>query len=103
MPCRPELAKFIMRDRDDNRVIGVLFRASSEIDAIFAFGVLRHHPGIADIDVDAEILQLAHEVDDAGVAQVRAVLLEGKPSTSTRAPTTWMRFLTIALMTWLAT
>ena len=65
---RSKFPIFIVRDRDNNGVIGFLFRSGDEIDVIFPLCVFRHNPGIAHIHVDAEIFQFADEVDNAGVA-----------------------------------
>jgi hypothetical protein len=35
-------------------------------------------PGVADVDLDAVLAQPVNDVEDAGVAQVGAVLFEGQ-------------------------
>ena len=44
--------------------------------SVLRFGALG--PGIVDVGLGAEALQLAHQVDYAGVAQVGTVFLEGE-------------------------
>lgn len=48
------------------------------LDAVFPVGLVRVDPGVVDVNGDVVVLQLADHVDHPGVAQVRAVFLEGQ-------------------------
>ena len=48
-------------------------------------GFLRIDPRIVHIHVHVVVAQFLHDVDDAGIAQIRAVFLKVRPITSTRA------------------
>ncbi len=66
----------IVRDGKDDRVVAVLLERVDQRDAVFVAYLVRVHPRIVYVDVGVVALQFLHEIDDAGVANVRAIFLE---------------------------
>ena len=61
---------------DDGAVVTGL--GLDEVEAVFLMGFLWVGPRVVDVDPGAVVAQFLDEVDDAGVAQVGAVFLEGE-------------------------
>ena len=68
-----------MRDRDDDDVVCAFLRVAHELDAVLFPDLAGVDPGVVNIDARAVGTQFAHNVDDLGIAHVRAVLLERHP------------------------
>ena len=75
---RPALVQIIaMRDRQNDRVGGLKRVARGERNAVFVLRLVGQRQGIVHLDADAETLELAHDVDDLGIADIGHVFLEG--------------------------
>src|SRR3546814_15412777 len=53
--------------------------SSDLVDAVFLMRGFRVYPGVVDVDRRVVALELAHDVDHAGVAEIGAVFLEREP------------------------
>ena len=63
---------------NDHAVIGALLRLTHRGNAVLVLGLFGIHPRVVHIHLNVILLELVDHVDDAGVAQVRAVFLEGQ-------------------------
>jgi len=70
--------ELLMRHTDDDGVVGALPGRIDGSKAVFVLGFGHIHPGVVYVGLDVVLAQLLDDVDDAGVAQIRAVLLEGE-------------------------
>ena len=75
---RPHVLKLLVRHADDDRVVGPLLRRIDRGKAIFVLGFRHVHPGVEHVGLDVVVAELLDDVDDAGVPQVGAVLLESE-------------------------
>ncbi len=71
------LAELVMGDGQDDGVVPSGEGAFDDVDAIFMHGLFPVDPGIVDFHLGAVAPLFVDDVDDAAVAQVRAVFLEG--------------------------
>jgi hypothetical protein len=62
----------------DDGIVAAVIWLLQHVEAVFVFGFFGVDPGIVDLDTGAVPLEFLHDVDHAGVAEVRAVLLEGQ-------------------------
>ena len=74
----PHVLELLVRHADDDRVVGPLLRRIDRGDAIFVLSFGDVDPGVVHVGADVVVAQLLDDVDDAGVAQVGAVFLEGQ-------------------------
>lgn len=77
--CCPQLQEFGVRHSKDDSVISARLRVVRQgRDLVFVRGFSNINPRVVDIDLGVVAGEFAHDVDDLGVAQVRATFLEGK-------------------------
>lgn len=67
-----------MGHRQDHGVVATRPGLLDQRQVIFPFGGLRFHPGIVDIHLGAVDTQGVDQIDDPGIAYIRAILLEGQ-------------------------
>src|SRR6478609_2236729 len=77
-PLRAHLPKFLVRHRKNNAVVRTNLRPRNRCQAVLVLSLLSVDPWIEHIDIDMILDELANYIDHAGIAQVRAVFLEGK-------------------------
>ena len=77
-PVRPHGAELLVRHGQDDGVVAARLRLGDRRDAVFMLGLFHVNPRVVYVDGDIVVGELAHDVDDAGVAQIRAVFLEGQ-------------------------
>ena len=70
--------ELVMRHRQQDGIISALLQRGHRRDAIFVLRFGGVDPGVVHVGADAVVAQLFDDVDDAGVAQVGAVFLEGQ-------------------------
>ena len=76
----PIVAKLIMRDGKNDCVVVILRQANRPCCRPYSSTASsRVHPRIVNVDVGVITLQFPHEIHDARIADVGAVLLERKP------------------------
>ena len=66
----------MVRNRQHDGVKHARFRLGNHLDTVFAARLLERNPGIVNLHPAAVFTQIIHDVDNAGIAQIRAVLLE---------------------------
>src|SRR3546814_3690693 len=54
--------ELVMRNRQDNAIVGAIGRAVDRSDAVFVHGLARIHPRIVDVDFDIVFTQFAHDI-----------------------------------------
>lgn len=70
--------ELLMRHADDDRVVGAGLRLVDRSEPVFVLGLGHVHPRVVHVGLDVVLAEFLDDVDDAGVAQVRAVFLEGE-------------------------
>src|SRR3546814_6508468 len=68
---RSQLPERVVGDRDDDRIVAAGCGLCDHVDAIFLMRGFRVHPGVVDVHRRVIALELAHDVDHAGVAEDR--------------------------------
>lgn len=63
---------------NDHSMIRAMLRLTHRGNAVLVLGLFGIHPRVVHIHLNVILLELVDHVDDAGVAQVRAVFLEGQ-------------------------
>lgn len=96
-----QLAELAVGDGENDGVVGAAFRLPDDLDAVSGLGIGGVDPGIMHVDLGAVAAQFLDEVDDTGVAEVRAVFLEGEERM--RAPRRGRSPCAMSLMTCWAT
>ena len=61
---------------DDDRIVDTRFGSLDRRDAVFVLRFAHVNPGVVNVSLDVVLLQFADDIDNLGVAQVRAVFLE---------------------------
>ncbi len=65
-------------DGEDDGVVGASIGLADGSNAVFVLRFFDRDPGVVHIDVAVVVFQFGNDIDDAGVAQVWAVFLEGE-------------------------
>src|SRR5687767_1133690 len=74
-----QIAEFLVRDGEYDCVVRSLGRLSYGFDAVLVVSLSSVNPWIVDVYLCTVLLQLANDVSNFRIAQVRAVFLEGEP------------------------
>ena len=72
----PDITEFVVSDGDDDGVVGAGFRFVDRAKAKGGHRLVTVHVGVEHVHRHVELAQLVDDIDDTGIAQVRAVLLE---------------------------
>ena len=70
--------ELLVGDGEDDGAVVTGERLGLQVEAIFFAGFMWVGPGVVDVNPGAVVAQFLDEVDNAGVAQVGAVFLEGE-------------------------
>ncbi len=91
---RAHRTKLVMGHGDNNAIIRTFLRLGDNVESVFLLRFLSVHPGIVHIYRCAIRFQLFLDIDNLGVAKIRAVFLERQPknqqSRSTVAASPWI-------------